>query len=205
MISFLAQSLDNESPNSITLDGKIILPSEEEKREEILSGIYDIASEKTKIKSVSGVTMYCKASRFVFEVIPLDKDIADRLSPIIILGDFPKEQFSDVWVNDVCDQLVKFASEVLGRTISDSILDIVKEWLSSEMFGFKKKQERREELITLILMTLLPLLVGWFLQAKLSPLPPISQLPPIRVALIYSATNCGALSLIVYLKSRKKV
>jgi hypothetical protein len=203
MISFLAQSLDNESPNSITQDGKIILPSEEEKRERILSDIYDIVSEKTKIKSLSGVTMYGKASRFVFEVIPLDKDIAGRLSPIVILGDFPKEQSSDIWVNDVCNQLVKFASEVLGRTISDSILYTVKEWLLEE---FKKKQERREELLALVLMTLLPLIVGGLLQARLSPpFPPISPLPPIRVALIYSATNLGALSLILYLKSRKRV
>jgi len=203
MICFLAQSLDNESPNSITQNGKIILPSEEEKREGIISAIYDIVSEKTRIRSFGGLTMYCKASKFVFEVIPVDRDVADRLSPIVMLGDFPKERSSDVWVNDVCNQLVKFASEVLGRTISDSILYTVKEWLLEE---FKKKQERREELLGLVLMTLLPLIVGGLLQARLSLLfPPISPLPPIRVALIYSATNFGAVSLILYLKSRKRV
>jgi hypothetical protein len=196
MIAFWAQSLDNESPNSITLDGKALSPSEEKTRQEIISDIYNIASEKTKIKSLSDVTMYSKASKFVFEVIPLEKDVAERLSPIIVLGDFPdKTETLDVWVNNVCDQLSKFTSEVVGRTLSDTTLATFKEWLTSETLGSKKKQQQSQEAITLLILTLLPLIVGWVLQMKLS------QLPLIKISLVVSGVNYAVF---LYLKNRSK-
>jgi hypothetical protein len=196
MIAFWAQSLDNESPNSMTLDGKALSPSEEEARQKIISDIYGIVSEKTKIKSLSDVTMYRKASKFVFEVIPLEKDVAERLSPIIVLGDFPdKNETLDVWVNNVCDQLLQFTSEVMGRTLSGTTLTTFRNWLTSETLGSKKKQEQTQEAVTLSMLILLPLIVGWFLQMKLS------QLPLIKIALVISGVSSA---IFLYSKTRAR-
>lgn len=166
MIAFWAQSLDNESSNLIGVNGSLLSSAEEQMRQQVVSNIYQVVSEKTKVTSTTNVAFYRKESKFVIEAVPLERDVANRLSPIVIIGDFPVvNNFSDSWIDRVCTQIEIFVSESMNRTLSKSTLDSIKSWLTDEALLQKKKRWMLQgKIITLIISALLAILLGWLIQ-----------------------------------------
>lgn len=135
-LSFWAQSLDNQAPDVIIKDGEEL--SDDESRQKLVSEIYEIPKSSIEVVPANSVvTIRYSHPKFVIEAIPTEKDRANRLAPIVIYGVIP-DDFSEPWVKDVCDEIESSVSTKLKRTLDNSALMVIHDWLSKTL---KKKAE----------------------------------------------------------------
>ena len=161
-LSFWAQSLDNQAPDIIINDRQVL--SDDESRQKIVSEIYKLPTKDIKISSYdSSVTVRYSHPRFVIEVIPAEKDRVNRLAPIIIYGQFPKECPSD-WVNNVCNEIKEVVSNQIKRTLQDGTLESIRDWLIKTLEAKKKRVQLVNQIISLTIGLIFPLLVSWLMQ-----------------------------------------
>jgi hypothetical protein len=167
MIAFLSQSLDNESPNVIAKDRRVLDISEQELRQKLVYEINSIVSEKTKVKDTNNVVFYRRKSKFVIEIIPVQRDVINRLSPVVAFGEFPENnEFSTPWVDDVCNQIEWFISEGVNRTLGSQTLPTIRNWLTEEIDAVKKNSlSRIPELMYLPIPVIMPPMLGLVLQS----------------------------------------
>jgi hypothetical protein len=135
-LSFWAQSLDNQSPDIIFKDGEEL--SDDNLRQELVSEIYKIPKNNIEILSTdSAVTARHSYPKFVIEAIPTEKDQVNRLAPIVIYGVLP-DNLSEIWIKEVCTGIEDFVSNRLKRTLDDSALVAIHDWLSETLEKKKK-------------------------------------------------------------------
>jgi hypothetical protein len=155
-LSFWAQSLDNQAPDVIFKDGEKL--SDDGARQKLVSEIYEIPKGSIEVVPANAtITIRYSYPKFVIEAIPFEKDQANRLAPIIIYGVFP-EKFSQLWVKDVCSEIETFVSSTLKRTLDNSSLTAINDWLYETL----KKKTRKSQL-SLFGLIKIPLirLVNW--------------------------------------------
>lgn len=135
-LCFWAQSLDNQSPDVIFKGGEEL--SDDELRQKLVSEIYEVPKSNIQILTTdSSVTVRCSYLKFVIEAIPTEKDQVNRLAPIIIYGVLPND-WSEVWVKDICSEIENFVSSKLNRTLDGSALVAIQNWLNETL---KKKTD----------------------------------------------------------------
>lgn len=161
---FWAQSLDNQAPDLIFKDGEEL--SDDESRQNLVSEIYAIPRSNSKVLSAdSTVTIRYSDPRFVIEAIPTEKDQANRLAPIVIYGSLPsvsKETDDGALkesVSEVCNEIKSFVSNTLKRTLDDSALLAIHDWLYETL---KKKTENSQLNLFSLIKSFLDPLVNWF-------------------------------------------
>lgn len=155
-LSFWAQSLDNQAPDIIFRDGEELL--DDDARQKLVSEIYEIPKSNIKRFSTdSDFTVRCRYPKFVIEAIPTEKDQIDRLAPIVIYGVLPND-WSEIWVQDVCNEIEDFVSSRLKRTLDRSTITAIQDWLNETL---KKKKVELERRSTNLIQRFLIQLVGW--------------------------------------------
>ncbi len=154
-LSFWAQSLDNQAPDVIFKDGEEL--SDDESRQKLVSEIYEFPKSEV-VPDVSAVTIRYSYPKFVIEAIPTEKDQANRLAPIVIYGILPDDP-SEFWVEDVCNEIENFISKNLKRTLDNSALVAIQDWLSEAL---KKKRENSQLNLFSLIKSTLDRLVNWF-------------------------------------------
>lgn len=144
-IYFWAQSLDNQSPDVIFKDGEEL--SNDELRQKLVSEIYEVPKSNIEVLNIdSSVTVRCSYPKFVIEAIPTEKDQVNRLAPIIIYGILP-DDWSEIWIKDVCSEIENFVSSRLNRTLDGSALVAIQNWLNETL---KKKTNSQSTLLNKI-------------------------------------------------------
>jgi hypothetical protein len=135
-LSFWAQSLDNQSPDIIFKDGEEL--SDDKLRQKLVSEIYEIPKNNIEVLSAnSAVTVRYSYPKFVIEAIPTEKDQVNRLAPIVIYGILP-DNLSEIWIKEVCTGIEDFVSNRLKRTLDNSALVAIHDWLSETLEKKKK-------------------------------------------------------------------
>jgi hypothetical protein len=160
---FWAQSLDNQSPDIILNNTQEIL--DDTKRQQVVSEIYDIPGKKVdSLTPNSGVKFRFSDPKFLIEAIPAEKDQLDRLAPILIYGELAEELSQD-WIESICSEISEVVSNKLNRTLSINTIEAIREWFI-EVLEKKKKVEVGKYSLSLVIVFLLPLIVGWILQSN---------------------------------------
>lgn len=155
-LSFWVQSLDNQSPDIIISNREKLY--DEKLRQQLVSEIYEVpAKNRENLLSEPSVTVRYNNSEFVIEAIPIEKDQANRLAPIVIYGKWPEKLSSD-WIEAVCTEIENVVSEQIQRTLNRSTLEAIRNWLTNTL-EVKKKKILPKEMISLIIGLLTPLLV----------------------------------------------
>jgi hypothetical protein len=156
-LSFWAQSLDNQSPDIIFKDGEEL--SDDKLRQKLVSEIYEIPKNNIEVLSAdSAVTVRYSYPKFVIEAIPTEKDQVNRLAPIVIYGILP-DNLSEIWIKEVCTGIEDFVSSRLKRTLDNSALVAIHDWLS-EILEKKKKAKLQYNGLGSI-TSYFPRLVSW--------------------------------------------
>lgn len=152
---FWAQSLDNQSPDVIFKGGEEL--SDDESRQKLVSEIYEVPKSNIEILTTdSSVTVRSSYPKFVIEAIPTEKDQVNRLAPIIIYGILP-DDWSEIWIKEVCSEIDNFVSSRLNRTLDGSALVAIQNWLNETL---KKKTDLQSTLLNKI-KRLLVRLANW--------------------------------------------
>lgn len=155
-LSFWAQSLDNQAPDVIFKDGEEL--SDDESRQKLVSEIYEFPkSDSEVVPADSAVTIRYSYPKFVIEAIPTEKDQANRLAPIVIYGVL-SDDFSELWVKDVCNEIESFVSKTLKRTLDNRALVAIHNWLYETL---KKKTENSQLNLFSLIKSALDRLVNW--------------------------------------------
>lgn len=155
-LSFWAQSLDNLSPDVIFRDGEEL--SDDESRQKLVSEIYEIPKINIEVLPTDSiVTIRYSYPKFVIEAIPTEKDQVNRLAPIVIYGVLPND-WSELWIKDVRDEIENFVSSRLKRTLDSSALVAIQNWLNETLK--KKKADLRSNPLNLV-QSFLVRLANW--------------------------------------------
>ena len=161
---FWAQSLDNKAPDLIFRDNEQLTDNSE--RQQIVSKIYEVSGKKLEFSSPnSEVTIRFSDPKFVIETLPIEKDQANRLAPIVIYGELP-EEFSSNWIERSCSEIREVVAHKLNRTLNEDALTKIQEWFTRVLEEKKKKVEIQTHGIVCISTSLALLLVGWILQTQ---------------------------------------
>jgi hypothetical protein len=161
---FWAQSLDNQTPDLIFKGGEEL--SDDLPRQGVISEIYKVPGQKKQLlSSNSEVSIRFSEPKFVLEIIPIEKDQMNRLAPVVIYGELP-EDLSPDWVERSCTEIRDVVVHKLNRTLSRDAVPAIQKWFSSFLEEKKKKDERQKLSISLLIVLLVPVMVGWLLQAN---------------------------------------
>ncbi|MFB2878341.1 hypothetical protein [Floridanema aerugineum] len=161
---FWAQSLDNKAPDLIFKDNEQLTDNSE--RQQIVSKIYEVSGKKLEFSSPnSEVTIRFSDPKFVIETLPIEKDQANRLAPIVIYGELP-EEFSPDWIERSCSEIREVVAHKLNRTLNRDAVTKIQEWFKSVLEAKKKKVDIQTQGIVWMGATVAIFLVGWILQAQ---------------------------------------
>jgi hypothetical protein len=163
-LSFWAQSLDNKSPDIIFSDGKEL--HDDASRQKLVSEIYAVPKNKAETLSLkSSVSIRYSDQKFVIEVIPTEKDQVNRLSPVVVYGQFvdpfdEKEWVGDEqWINNVCDEISIFVSDRIKRTLDDVTLESIRNVLKETLK--KKREDLQKQNLLFLITNFLTRLLTW--------------------------------------------
>jgi len=115
--SFIAQSLDNSSPDTASTRGHLLDMTDERS-----PGVVKLFDRTTLISSrgrqktdpATGSRAFVYGNEVLFEIASLDQDIAGRRSPIMCVGELPMSQEReqiDTWIRSLLEELQEFAAE----------------------------------------------------------------------------------------------
>lgn len=116
-LSFLAQSLDNRSPDPAALNGCQLGPDDEEKHQELVRKISQVSISGRRVFSEGFISAHRRYGTFILKIPSVQRDSSGRIAPIICYGRVPKKP-AESWPEDVTDEMKKFAASI-GRKISD--------------------------------------------------------------------------------------
>jgi len=161
---FWAQSLDNKAPDLIFRNNEQLTNNSE--RKQIISEIYEFSGKKLEFPSPnSEVTIRFSDPKFVIETVPIEKDQANRLAPIVIYGEL-QEDFSSVWIEDSCSEIREVVAHKLNRTLNEDALTKIQEWFNSVLEAKKNKVVIQTQVAFGSVASLALILIGWILQAQ---------------------------------------
>jgi hypothetical protein len=162
---FWAQSLDNQSPDTIIEDGNELF--DDTQRQQVVLDIYQVPGKKREFfEKDSKVSIRFSDPKFVIEAIPAEKDQADRLAPIVIYGELPKKDASQWWIDDVCKEIDHVVADKLNRTISRDSISSIRKMLTTVLEEKKKRSEIKIIITSLaiIFLVALALIVYWLVR-----------------------------------------
>ena len=140
-LSFRAQSLDNQSPDPVEINGEILEEEDVDKRQELIKKISKV-SQGTKVFSEDVHTAFLHGDEFILQTPSDQLDAAGRISPILCYGHGPDEPSP----GEVVEALVRFAEDI-DRTISD--VNKKKAHQSVEAIVIEKKKRRNRKILWL--------------------------------------------------------
>ncbi len=187
---FWVQPLDNKSPDLIFKGREKI--DNQSTAQKIVSEIYALSGKRKELSPE--VTVRYDDYNFVIEVIPTEKDEENRLAPIVIYGEFTKEENFSEWVETSCDSIREVVGDNLKRTLEENTLLKVNEWFNEVLEAKKNKLDNQKRIISITFGSLVPVLVGWLLQAN-----GILTLNPIEVTTLIGLNNLWVMLLILSL------
>lgn len=150
-----AQSLDNDTADFVSYNGKMLNASEKVKRAAVVSQISDIVGNSTKSFALNGGRIFCILPKraFVLEILPNEKDVLGRGAPICYYG-IMESMSSNSCAKQIEKAIVDFASRI-GRTINDEHLQNIPELLSKieeQDRDYDALQKRKQEVINIALL-----------------------------------------------------
>ncbi len=108
-----AQALDNVSPDHVVLDGLVLPVHAECERREACTLVSSVSVRGEKIFELDGVRLFLAGPLYVLEVMPQERDVANRAAPIV----FCIARDDDDSAGFVIEAVQNFA-ESIGRTIN---------------------------------------------------------------------------------------
>lgn len=169
------QSLDNKAPDIIIENGDEIDPSNQRKRQEIVSSINSIASDKTKQKEFSDreVTIYYSypsnsCPKIVIKAITSELDNENRLTPIVNYIEFSDDSF----INDknLGDNILTNIEEIMNSKINRTFALKTKNKISDGLTELTKKIAEKKKIESEIIprlieiaifIVILPITIEW--------------------------------------------
>ena len=145
-LSFLAQSLDNLSPDPIEVDGHEA--KDQEERQRLVQHISQVSISGTRVFSEDFISAFRRGDEFILEIPSDRKDSAGRIAPIICYGHVSKEP-DQSWPDDVVDAIRAFASSI-GRGVSDQAA--ARRGIEAVL---KKNRLERQRLASFVFLTIL--------------------------------------------------
>lgn len=116
-----AQALDNSAPDHIVWDGQTLPVQSERERSLACTLVSSVSMAGEKLYEMEGVRLFLAGPLFVLEVMPQERDVANRAAPIAICI----ERDDDDTAMTIVDVVQSFA-ESIGRTITVDRMNSVK-------------------------------------------------------------------------------
>ncbi|OZH52595.1 hypothetical protein AFK68_23365 [Hydrocoleum sp. CS-953] len=214
------QPLDNKKPDIIEINEQRLehsVPSEQKKRQKFVSKISRVVQAGKKEQySRSNIVIYHTNREFVVETIPKEKDVLNRIAPIISYGKFPDYEEEEIdWINQVVSDITRFASSINNSLpFSNNVLE---KFLADIWRKKQDKFKKRDLIFRLVVAVILPLALiyillhtpqtaqeripklirNWFLEIQI--LQPVQDKTPppsvMQIALFISLNNALMISL----------
>ncbi|MBR8834385.1 MAG: hypothetical protein DSM106950_10210 [Stigonema ocellatum SAG 48.90 = DSM 106950] len=130
-LSFIAQSLDNKNDDLIFYNGEKVSNGSEQVRK-VFDSIALIMDGNKPFFQDTKLKLYLKfKEQIVIQIIPLDRDIAHRLSPIIIHGYLPADESANIneWSFAIKKEVEDIIINKAERKIEPEILEQVQKQL----------------------------------------------------------------------------
>ncbi|MGD1713184.1 hypothetical protein [Dapis sp. BLCC M172] len=217
------QPLDNKTPNIIEINKQCLdhsVPSDQEKRQKFMSKISRVVQAGKKEQNyLSNIVIYYTNREFLIKTIPKEKDVLNRIAPIISYGEFPEHELEEIdWVDKVVNDIERFASD--NHLTFNNKNDLLEKTKLSLTDVWKKKKETFQKIdliCRLFLAVILPLALiyillhtpqtaqeripklirNWFLEIQI--LQPVQDKTPppsvMQIALFISLNNALMISL----------
>lgn len=149
-----AQSLDNFSPDEMSIDEKQLLPDDKVKRENLVSEVSHIVATSPYQISEDGIKLTANETHFLLEVISSKCDNAGRAAPIICYGNYDNKSI-DSLTDLVFESLNNFARQI-NRDIPSICIPQIK-----DMFVKLKKRKKRDKYLRYSVVAAVSAVVGF--------------------------------------------
>ncbi len=160
MLIHKAQPSKDPNFDIIEKNGEILEVWQQEYGQEILSNIADVRLDGEELIVSDKVIIYYTKKYFVIKTIPIDKDVANRLAPIITYGEFPNIQDPE-WSLTVSTDVERFTNRI-GRSLEQSVTKSINQGLSHAW----QRSRTQNDLLYPVLSGILVLVIvgiGYFL------------------------------------------
>ena len=141
VLSFSAQSLDNQSLDPVEVNGHFLAKEKLIARQKFAKKISKVSLNGTEVFSEGSHTAFLLDDKFFLLETPSDQlDDGGRIAPILCYG---LVQPTESWADDVVNAIVGFA-ERIGRTISDDKQEVAHRGVEAILEKEKKNRRRRK-------------------------------------------------------------
>ena len=142
VLSFSAQSLDNQSLDPVEVNGHFLAKEKLIARQKFAKKISKVSLNGTEVFSEGSHTAFLYGDKFLLETPSDQLDNDGRVAPILCHGHVPDEP-SESWADDVVNAIVGFAGRI-GRTISDDKQEMAHRGVEAILEKQKKNRRRRK-------------------------------------------------------------
>ncbi|MFB2895408.1 hypothetical protein ACE1CI_21095 [Aerosakkonemataceae cyanobacterium BLCC-F50] len=169
-LSFLAQSHDNISPDTLINNGEKLTSQAE--RQQLTSEIFKLISEKTKQLDKPSITIYYTSPKFVIKIIPSknNKDELNRLAPVYIYGNLSEAASTldpRIRAKEICKEVaILIKKDNIDRELDEDTMKEIEKWLAQTMEK-KIRTTAQIRISVLIIIIVIPTIVGGILQSQL--------------------------------------
>ena len=143
-LSFSAQSLDNQTPDPMEVNGHFLAEENVTERQDLAQKISEVSSNGARSFSEGSHTAFLYGDKFLLQTPSDQLDNAGRIAPILCYGHVPAEP-AESWPDDVVNAMVGFA-ERIDRTISDDSQKVARHGVVA-ILEMKKKIRRRRKMV----------------------------------------------------------
>ncbi|MCY3682338.1 MAG: hypothetical protein OXH16_13130 [Gemmatimonadetes bacterium] len=163
-LAFSAQSLDNQTPDTLVDNERPLI--EENERRELVEKISEVALDGTQVFSEDSHNAFLYHDKFLLEAPPDELDDAGRISPLLCYGHVPDEPPAS-WSEDVVSATIGFANRI-GRKISDESQDMARRGVEAILAERKKQLRMRRKMlgVAALLIVLGVLSILWVIFVK---------------------------------------
>ena len=158
-LSFRAQSLDNQSPDPVVANKRLLGKEDVRERQELAQKISKVSLDGTQVFSEGSHTASLHGDEFLLKTSSNQLDEAGRIAPILCYGCVPDEPL-DSWPRDVVKAVVGFA-ERIGRTISEDNQEMVRLGVEA-IISAKEQQKRRSWMRVILILVIVMAVLGVF-------------------------------------------
>ena len=144
VLSFSAQSLDNQSLDPVEVNSRLLAEEEMTERRNLAQKISEVALNGSELFSEGSHSAFLYGDEFLLQTPSDQLDNAGRIAPLLCYGHVPAEP-SESWSDDVVNAMVGFA-ERIGRTISDDSQKVARHGVVA-ILEMKKKIRRRRKMV----------------------------------------------------------
>ena len=152
-LAYWAQHADNVSPDHYQWEGEG-LPEGEPRRNDVQSAVFSVTKEGRELSRDGGNRVVLNDDRFVIQSAGADRDVAGRITPLVVVGKIPAHADED-WKDSVVKGAEDFLDRLddLDRDTSDARMGAIGRALDALVE--KKKAQRRRRVASLVLLLLL--------------------------------------------------